>query len=120
MEHETTAAETVRPQSNMRLVAVAATALVLLAISIPFVWQTPEAAAPVAAQQGTVAPVASHETAGADTGACMRATRPNSNRRGGDGNPEGACAGAAAGDREGHSAATRMASRCSPLRRRSR
>jgi thiol-disulfide isomerase/thioredoxin len=76
MEQETTAAETERPQSNMRLVAVAATAVALLAISIPFVWQTPEAAAPVAAQQGTVAPVASHDTAGADTGACMANAKP--------------------------------------------
>ena len=54
------AAETERPQSNMRLVAVAATAVALLAISIPFVWQTPEAA-PASPQPGSVTPVASHE-----------------------------------------------------------
>lgn len=72
-----TAAETERPQTNMRLVAVAATAVALLAISIPFVWQTPEAA-PVSVQQGAVAPVASHDTAGAgeDTGACMANAKP--------------------------------------------
>lgn len=75
MEPETTVAETERPPSNLRLVAVAATAVTLLAVSIPFVWQTPEAA-PVSAQQGTVAPVASHAAAGADTGACMANAKP--------------------------------------------
>jgi thiol-disulfide isomerase/thioredoxin len=83
MEQETLAAETPRPQSNMRLVAVAATAVALLAISIPFVWQAPEAAPAPAA---TVAPVASHpstslgagDAAGgtADTGACMADAKP--------------------------------------------
>ena len=76
MEQETTVAETERPQSNMRLVAVAATAVALLAISIPFVWQTPEAAP--ASPAATVAPVASHDSAGAgnDTGACMANAKP--------------------------------------------
>jgi thiol-disulfide isomerase/thioredoxin len=78
MEPEmTAAAEPERPQSNMRLVAVAATAVALLAISIPFVWQTPEAA-PVTAQEGGVAPVASHGATGAgvDGGACMANAKP--------------------------------------------
>ena len=76
MEQETTAAAEARPQSNMRLVAVAATAVALLAISIPFVWQTPEAAP--ASPAATVAPVASHEAAAAgdDTGACMANAKP--------------------------------------------
>ena len=75
MEHETTAAaETERPRSNMRLVAVAATAIALLAISIPFVWQTPEAAP--ASPGATVTPVASHAPAGEDTGACMANAKP--------------------------------------------
>ncbi len=75
METETTIADAERPQSNMRLVAVAATAVALLAISIPFVWQTPEAAPASAA---TVAPVASHDAApgGNDTGACMANAKP--------------------------------------------
>ena len=78
MEQETIAAETERPQSNMRLVAVAATSVALLAISIPFVWQTPEAAP--ASPAATVAPVASHDAAGGgggnDTGACMADAKP--------------------------------------------
>lgn len=77
MEHETHVAEVERPQSNMRLVAVAATAVALLAISMPFVWQTPEAA-PASPAQVTVTPVASHdaEGAGQDTGACMANAKP--------------------------------------------
>jgi thiol-disulfide isomerase/thioredoxin len=76
MEQETTAAEAERPRSNMRLVAVAATAVALLAISIPFVWQTPEAAP--ASPPATVAPVASHDAAGGgqDAGACMANAKP--------------------------------------------
>lgn len=76
MEQETIAAEVERPQSNMRLVAVAATAVALLAISIPFVWQTPEAAP--ASPPATVAPVASHDAAGGspDAGACMANAKP--------------------------------------------
>ena len=76
MEQETTAAVPELPRSNMRLVAVAATAVALLAISIPFVWQAPEAAP--APPQAAVAPVASHDTAGGgeDPGACMANAKP--------------------------------------------
>ena len=76
MEPEPTATESPRPHSTMRLVAMAATAIALLAISIPFVWQTPEAAP--ASPQASVAPVASHDTAGAAeaTGACMANAKP--------------------------------------------
>ena len=76
MEQESTATESPRPQSNMRLVAMVATAVALLAISIPFVWQTPEAAP--ASPQASVAPVASHDAAGAaqDSGACMANAKP--------------------------------------------
>ena len=61
------------PSSNkMRMIAVAATAIVLLGISIPFVWKPNEEAAPSVAA-ATVTPAASHEPAAgqADGGACM-------------------------------------------------
>ena len=76
MEQDPTVAEPAPPQSNMRLVAVAATAVALLAISIPFVWQSPEAAP--ASPGATVTPVASHDAAGGgeDTGACMANAKP--------------------------------------------
>ena len=58
----------------MRMVAVAATAVALLAVSIPFVWQAQEAPTLSAAQ--APAPVASHDATpaggeGEDPGACM-------------------------------------------------
>ena len=79
MEQESTATESPRPQSNMRLVAVAATAVALLGISIPFVWQTQEVPTLSAAQ--APAPVASHDAtpaggAGEDPGACMANAKP--------------------------------------------
>ena len=58
------------PSNKMRMVAIAVTAVALLAISIPFVWQ-PEGrvdAAPVA--QATVTPAASHDSSPA-TAACV-------------------------------------------------
>ena len=73
MEQQPTASETPpQPSSKMRMVAVAATALALLGISIPFVWQ-PTEAEPVSAAAGGVTPVASHDTgeASAETAACM-------------------------------------------------
>ena len=59
--------------SKMRLVAVGATAIALLGISIPFVWQPHAESAPVATLAADVTPAASHDTtaASADTGACM-------------------------------------------------
>jgi thiol-disulfide isomerase/thioredoxin len=63
--------------SRMRLIAVGATAIALLGISIPFVWQphAETAPAPVLAQ---VTPAASHAStdATADTGACMANAKP--------------------------------------------
>lgn len=62
----------------MRLVAVGATALALLGISIPFVWQHTEAESTVSAAAADVAPVAAHDAAAgdADTGACMADAKP--------------------------------------------
>ena len=65
--------------SNMRLVAIAATAVALLGISIPFVWQQPHAESdPAAAIAADVTPAASHDSAAAptDPGACMADAKP--------------------------------------------
>lgn len=64
--------------SKMRLVAVGATALVLLAISIPFVWQPHAESNPAATMAADVTPAASHETSGGspDAGACMANAKP--------------------------------------------
>ena len=56
--------------------AVAATAIALLAIAIPFVWQPHVDAQPGAAQAATVTPAASHDVAGAATPACMANAKP--------------------------------------------
>ena len=58
--------------NKMRVVAVAATAIALLGISIPFVWK-PNEAATAAATTATVTPAASHEPAAGQTegGSCM-------------------------------------------------
>jgi len=63
----------------MRMVAVAATAVALLGVSIPFVWQAQEAPTLSAAQ--APAPVASHDATpaggeGEDPGACMANAKP--------------------------------------------
>ena len=55
--------------------AVAATAIALLAIAIPFVWQ-PHVDAQPGAVQATVTPAASHDVAGAATPACMANAKP--------------------------------------------
>ena len=60
--------------SNMRMIAVAVTAVALLAIAIPFVWQPHVDATPAA--QATVTPAASHIAAGAETPACMANAKP--------------------------------------------
>jgi thiol-disulfide isomerase/thioredoxin len=65
------------PSSNkMRMIAVAATAIVLLGISIPFVWK-PHEDVP-AAVAASVTPAASHEPAAgqAEGGACMADAKP--------------------------------------------
>ncbi len=61
------------PASMMRMVAIAATAVALLAISIPFVWQPSAESDPAA-----IAPATSHDTVGqsAETAACMANAKP--------------------------------------------
>ena len=54
------------PSNKMRWIAVAATAIALLGISIPFVWQ-PDVDATPASTAATVTPAASHETAATQT-----------------------------------------------------
>jgi thiol-disulfide isomerase/thioredoxin len=68
-----------RPKSglNMRMVAVAATAIALVAIAIPFVWQDPHVdVLPEQVAAGMVTPAASHEIAGAETPGCMANAKP--------------------------------------------
>ena len=58
------------------MVAVAVTAVALLAISIPFVWEPHAESATPAAPQATVTPAASHESTGGETAACMADAKP--------------------------------------------
>jgi thiol-disulfide isomerase/thioredoxin len=60
---------------NMRMIAIAVTAVALLGISIPFVWQ-PHAESAGAAPQPAVTPAASHESASAETASCMADAKP--------------------------------------------
>ena len=64
--------------SKMRSIAVAATALALLAIAIPFVWSPNEEAAKAEAVTATVTPAASHDTAASqgEGAACMADAKP--------------------------------------------
>ena len=67
----------VNPSNKMRTIAVAATAIALLGISIPFVWSPNEESASAAAPVAAVTPAASHDTA--DPGAsaaCMADAKP--------------------------------------------
>ena len=63
------------PSNKMRTVAVAATAIALIGISIPFVWH---ADATTSAPTATVTPAASHEPVAeqAQGGACMADAKP--------------------------------------------
>lgn len=61
--------------TKMRMVAIGATALALLGISIPFVWQPSAESNPVATIAGDVTPAASHDAAG-ETAACMADAKP--------------------------------------------
>ncbi len=64
--------------STMRMIAIGATAIALLGISIPFMWSTAESE-PVAAMVADVTPAASHQSAAAasaETGACMANAKP--------------------------------------------
>ena len=63
----------------MRMVAIGATAVALLGISIPFVWQQPHAESdPAATIAADVTPAASHDSTAAapDAGACMADAKP--------------------------------------------
>ena len=66
-----------QPNGRIRLVAIAATVLALLAVSVPFVWQEHIVVAePAAVATPAIAPVASHDAVPAsrssdDPGACM-------------------------------------------------
>jgi len=69
-----------QPSNKLRLAAMAATVIALLAISVPFIWQRgveaePTADAPPAlvASHGPADPAAAEE---ADTGACMANAKP--------------------------------------------
>lgn len=68
--------------SKMRLVAVAATAIALLAISIPFVWQPTAESDPAATLAVDVTPAASHDSTAAPadlvaaTAGCMANPKP--------------------------------------------
>jgi thiol-disulfide isomerase/thioredoxin len=64
--------------SKMRSVAVAATAIALLAIAIPFVWSPNEEGAQAESVAAAVTPAASHDTASApgDGAACMADAKP--------------------------------------------
>jgi thiol-disulfide isomerase/thioredoxin len=66
--------ETPAPSNKMRMVAVAATAIALLGISIPFIWQADVETQP-ASTQATVTPAASHEP-GESTPGCMADAKP--------------------------------------------
>lgn len=62
-----------QPSSNIRLVAMVATAMALLAISVPFIFEGHLEAEP--AVTATLAPVASHDAA-TQGGACMADAKP--------------------------------------------
>lgn len=69
--------------ATMRMVAIGATAVALLGISIPFVWQTSAESQPATTLAADVTPAASHDsTAGAaadavpETAACMANPKP--------------------------------------------
>jgi thiol-disulfide isomerase/thioredoxin len=62
--------------NKMRMIAVAITAIALLAISIPFVFQAHQDDPAPAATQAAVTPAASHDVAGAETPGCMADAKP--------------------------------------------
>ena len=77
---DTSNAAPAAPSSNMRWIAVAATLLALLGISVPFVWQADDtgAVSAVTAPAPDVTPVASHGTGGEgeSPAACMANAKP--------------------------------------------
>jgi len=63
----------------MRMIAIGATAIALLGISIPFVWQPSAESDPAATLAADVTPAASHDSGGeasADSAACMANAKP--------------------------------------------
>ena len=62
--------------SKMRMIAVGVTAVALLAISIPFVFQAHQDDPAPSAAPASVTPAASHDVAGAETAACMADAKP--------------------------------------------
>jgi len=64
--------------SKMRMIAIGATAVALLGISIPFVWQPSAESDRSATLSADVTPAASHGSGGAapDAGACMADAKP--------------------------------------------
>jgi thiol-disulfide isomerase/thioredoxin len=74
---ETPSGASAAPSNKTRTIAVAVTAIALLGISIPFVWQ-PHVDATPAATTATVTPAASHDTgaAAAEGASCMANPKP--------------------------------------------
>src|SRR3954465_14982202 len=62
--------------NKIRIIAVAVTAIALLAISIPFVFQAHPDGPALADAQAAVTPVTSHDIAGAETPSCMADAKP--------------------------------------------
>lgn len=64
--------------AKMRMIAIGATAIALLGISIPFVWQPSAESAPAATLAADVTPAASHDTPGVspETASCMANAKP--------------------------------------------
>ncbi len=65
--------------AKMRMIAIGATAIALLGISIPFVWQPSAESDPSTQLAADVTPAASHDSGGqasADAGACMANAKP--------------------------------------------
>jgi thiol-disulfide isomerase/thioredoxin len=62
--------------SKMRMIAVAITAVALLAISIPFVWQPEDKVDAASATPADVTPAASHDPTSPETAACVADAKP--------------------------------------------
>jgi thiol-disulfide isomerase/thioredoxin len=62
--------------SSMRTIAIAITAIALLAISIPFVWKPEDKVDAASTTPAVVTPAASHESSSEETAACMADAKP--------------------------------------------
>src|SRR3954470_9003506 len=65
-----------RKNGRLRMIAIAVTAIALLAISIPFVFQAHPDDPALAEAKTSVTPVTSHDIAGAETPSCMADAKP--------------------------------------------